>query len=76
MKDSEVLVAVISPWQKLSELVKRKFRVESLPAEKKVMVWRKDLQDEAALRAEVEAAGIKEMEICRRFVTVGWKNVE
>ena len=76
MKDHEILVAVISPWGRLSQLVKRKFRVESLPAEKKVMVWRKDLQTEAGLRAELEAAGVTEMEIVRRFVTTGWKDVE
>lgn len=76
MKDREMLVAIISPWAGLSQLVKRKFRIESLPAEKKVMVWRKDLQTEPALRAEVEAAGVIEMEIARRFVTAGWKDVE
>jgi len=76
MKDREILVAVISPWGKLPELVKRKFRVESLAAQGKVMVWRKDLQTEAGLRAELQSAGVGEMEITRRFVTTGWKDVE
>ncbi len=76
MKDREILVAVISPWGKLPELVRRRFRVESLATPGKVMVWRKDLQTEAGLKTELEAAGITEMEIARRFATTGWKDVE
>ena len=43
MSDEERLVAVVSPWNRLSELVKRNFRVVSLPREKMVAVWRDDL---------------------------------
>ena len=51
MSQFEKLVAVISPWDNLSAVVKKSFRVESLPEEKKVMVWREDLQTEQALAA-------------------------
>ena len=74
MNENRKLVAVISPWDKLSELVKRKFRVESLPAEKKVMVWRDDLQDSAALEAELKQVGVKDVEIRENRVTSRWQD--
>jgi hypothetical protein len=75
MAEQERVVAVISPWEKIAAVVKRQFRVESLPAEKKVMVWRDDLQDEQALANELRAAGIVAMEI-RKKRTTDWKEVE
>ena len=75
MNEKEILVAVISPWEKLRELAKNNFRVESLPAEKKVMVWRDDLQDEQALSAALEQAGIASVELRRGSVT-NWKSVD
>ncbi len=75
MEESEKLVAVISPWEKLSELIKRKFRVESLPAEKKVMVWREDLHTENALEGELRSAGVLSFEIRKAKVTSRWQDV-
>jgi len=75
MGDTERIVAVISPWDKLSELVKKKFRVESLPAEKKVMVWREDLLTDEALEDELDKAGIKAMELRKEKVTLKWQDV-
>jgi len=75
MGTKELLVAVVSPWEKLSELVKRKFRVESLPAEKKVMVWRDDLQTEKKLAAELAQIGVNEVQIVKKRPTE-WKGVE
>jgi hypothetical protein len=76
MAEDDRLVAVISPWDKLSELVKRQFRLESLPAEKKVMAWREDLQDEQALSDELKTAGITEVELRRKKVVTRWQDSE
>lgn len=76
MNEAEKVVAVISPWEKLPELVKLKFRVESLPTEKKVMVWREDLQTEDALRQELARIGIGEVEVRKQKVVAKWQNVE
>ncbi len=75
MSDAERLVAVISPWDKLSEVVKRKFRVESLPAEKKVAVWRDDLQTEPELIEELRKLGVKEIEVRTARVTTRWQDI-
>lgn len=76
MNEEEKWVGVISPWEKLPELVKRKFRVESLPTEKKVMVWREDLQSENALREELAKIGVGEIEVRKQKVVAKWQNVE
>jgi hypothetical protein len=68
----ERLVAVVSPWEKLGEVVKRGFRVESLPAEKKVMVWRDDLQTEESLAADLRGIGIAAIELRKRAVIAEW----
>jgi hypothetical protein len=70
----ERVVAVISPWEKISEVVKKKFRIESLPREKKVIVWRDDLQDEQKLSEELAGIGIGSVEIRRRQPT-DWQDV-
>jgi hypothetical protein len=75
MGEQKRMVAVISPWEKLAEVVKRKFRVESLPAEKKVVVWRDDLQTEQALISELQAAGVPSPEIREKRIT-NWKETE
>lgn len=75
MSEDERLVAIISPWEKLSEVVKRKFRVESLPAEKKVAVWRDDLQSESKLTEELKNLGIQDIVVQRRRVTTRWQDV-
>ena len=54
-KDMEKLVAIVSPWEKLPVLARRNFRIESLPTEKKVQVWRDDLQSPELLTAELTA---------------------
>jgi hypothetical protein len=74
MAEQERLVAVISPWEKLAALAKRQFRIESLPSQKKVMVWRDDLQSEQKLADELKSAGVSAMEVCRRRIT-NWKEV-
>ena len=74
--DGEKLVAIISPWQKLPELVQRNFRIESLPAEKRVMVWRDDLQNQKALAAELKQIGIAAPEIRKAKTTTKWQAVE
>jgi N-acetyl-anhydromuramyl-L-alanine amidase AmpD len=76
MAVEDKLVAVISPWDKLPQLVKQKFWVESLPAEKKVAVWREDLQDRAALSAELQKHGVRDAELRTAKVTTSWKHVE
>ena len=75
MPEIQRLVAIISPWDKLSELVKKKFRVESLPEEKKVMVWRDDLQAKEDLEAVLKSTGISSMEIRTNNVTARWQDV-
>ncbi len=70
------MVAVISPWDKLSDLVQKKFRVESLPEEKKVMVWRDDLQTAAELEAELKATGVAQIELRTKKVTSKWRDVQ
>ena len=74
MAEEKKLVAVISPWDKLSELVKKQFRLESLPAEKKVMVWREDLQDEQQLSSELKKVGVTEVELRQRKVITRWQD--
>ncbi len=74
MAEEKKLVAVISPWAKLSELVKRQFRLESLPAEKKVMVWREDLQDEQQLSGELKKIGVTDAELRQRKVVTRWQD--
>jgi hypothetical protein len=75
MAEQERFVAVISPWEKLPVLAKRQFRIESLPTEKKVMVWRDDLQTEQALTGELRSVGIASLEV-RKKRTTDWKEVE
>jgi len=72
MPEEEKLVAIVSPWGKLAELVKTKFRVESLPAEKRVMVWRDDLQTAEKLTAALASVGVSPAEISKRSIT-NWK---
>ena len=72
----ERIVAVVSPWDKLPALVKKNFRVESLPAEKMVMVWRDDLQSESQLQAELQEIGIATAELRKKKVTTKWQDVE
>lgn len=76
MSEDTKLVAVISPWDKLSELIKRKFRVESLPAEHLVMVWREDLQTKEKLSKELTDAGLSCAEIRSKKVTARWQDTE
>jgi hypothetical protein len=72
MREEETLVAIVSPWEKLSKLVKRSFRVESLPEIKMVMVWRDDLQTNETLVAELNELGIAATEVTKRKPT-DWK---
>ena len=74
--DPEKLVALISPWEKLSVVVQHNFRIESLPAEKKVIVWREDLQAEEALTEELKRLGVPAIELRRKRVTANWEDVE
>lgn len=76
MGEEKKVVAVISPWEKLSDLVKRNFRVESLPAEKKVMVWREDLATKEQLTAELEKVGITSVDVRTNKVTAKWQDVQ
>jgi hypothetical protein len=73
MSEEERIVAVISPWGNLPALVKRGFRVESLPREKKVMVWREDLDNEKDLVAAVKEAGIGSVEVRTKKVVAEWE---
>ena len=75
MNEKEKLVAIVSPWEKLTDLVKRQFRLETLPAEKRVMVWRDDLQTEKGLLAELTAVGITGPEL-QKAKPKDWKGVE
>jgi hypothetical protein len=75
MSENQRVVAVVSPWEKLHELAKAAFRIESLPAEKKVMVWRDDLPGEQELSAELRRLGIKSAEMRKKGIT-NWKNVD
>jgi hypothetical protein len=75
MPEKERTVAVISPWEKISELAQRKFRIESLPEEKMVMVWRDDLPTDQALTAELKGVGIVKMELRTKKPTE-WKSVD
>ncbi len=75
MPEKERTVAVVSPWEKISELAKRKFRIESLPEEKKIMVWRDDLTTDDELAAELKSIGIKMVEL-RKSKPTTWKNVD
>ena len=72
LEKQDKLVAVITPWDKLSAVVKKRFRVESLPAEKRVAVWRDDLQTEQKLRDELCQLGITCVDVCMKNVTVSW----
>ena len=76
MCQQEKLTAIISPWEKLPDLVKDGFRVESLPKEKKVMVWRDDLATEKALTAALGKHGVKDVEIRKNKVTTKWTSVD
>jgi hypothetical protein len=76
MSQLERLVAVISPWDNLSAVVKKNFRVESLPEEKKVMVWRDDLQTEQALATELKSLGVAAVEVRKKNVTAKWQDVQ
>ncbi len=76
MGEAKRLVAVISPWEKLADLVKRHFRVESLPAEKKVMVWREELESKDQLLAELGQVGITSVEVRTQKVTAKWQDVQ
>ena len=74
-KDTEKLVAIVSPWEKLPALARRNFRIESLPAEKKVQVWRDDLQSPELLTAELTEAGVTPVEVRSNRIT-NWKAVD
>ena len=75
MAEKDKLVAIISPWEKLPALAKKGFRIESLPAEKKVIVWRDDLQTEQGLSEELKQVGITSHELKKRR-TVNWREVD
>jgi len=75
MNEREKLVAVISPWEQIHALAEHEFRMESLPTEKKVMVWRDDLQSEAALADTLKKVGIVSFEVRMKAVT-NWKAVD
>lgn len=75
MSKTDQLVAVISPWEKISEVVKNHFRMESLPAEKKAVVWRDDLRTEQQLLDELRRIGIKVFEVRKKKPT-NWKEVD
>ena len=75
MNQEQKLVAVVSPWEKLAELVRRNFRLESLPEEKKVVAWRDDLQTRELLEAELHAAGIAAVDVRSQKVTTRWRDV-
>jgi hypothetical protein len=74
MPEKEKLVAVVSPWEKLAVLVKKEFRVESMPGGKMVMVWRDDLQTEEQLTGELQELGIAATEVGKK-PTTEWKRV-
>ena len=74
-KENEKLVAILSPWDKIHALAKRQFRIESLPAEKRVMVWRDDLQSETSFAEELSRAGVAAVEFRQQPIT-NWKVVE
>jgi len=76
MGEEERLVAVVSPWEKLSELVRKKFRLESLPTEKKVAVWREDLETREALESELKSLGVNPAEVRKQRVTTRWQDVQ
>jgi hypothetical protein len=69
MSETEKLVAVVSPWEKLSDLVKRRFRIESTPTGKMVMAWRDDLQSEEKLRAALQELGVVPAEVIKKQPT-------
>jgi hypothetical protein len=69
MAELEKLVAIMSPWDNLPALVKKDFRVETLPAEKKVMVWRDDLQSAEKLTAALAKLGVTAVELRKARVT-------
>jgi hypothetical protein len=75
MSEADQIVAVISPWERISEVVKNRFRMESLPAEKKAVVWRDDLRSEQQLLDELKRIGIKVFEVRKRKPT-NWKEVD
>lgn len=75
MAEKQKLVAVVSPWEKISELAKQKFRIESLPEEKKVMVWRDDLSTEQELTVELKRIGVGSLEV-RKMRPTEWKAVD
>jgi len=75
MRETDRVVAVISPWEKVSDVVKHKFRMQTLPAEKKVMVWRDDLQNEQQLTDELSKIGVKVLEVRKRRTT-DWKETD
>ncbi len=74
-KDTEKLVAIVSPWEKLPLLARRNFRIESLPAEKKVLVWRDDLQSAESLTAELTQVGVAPVEVRTSRIT-NWTGVD
>lgn len=73
MSEERRIVAVISPWDNLSGLVNNGFRAQSLPREKKVMVWRDDLNEEKQLVAALKEAGIESLEVRTRPVVTEWE---
>jgi hypothetical protein len=75
MSEKDRLVAIISPWEKLAGVVKQKFRLESLPEEKKVMVWRDDLRTEQELTGELRKIGIVSMEL-RKKAPTEWNDID
>jgi hypothetical protein len=70
MADEERLVAIISLWRpSYANLRWKKFRLERLPGEEKLMAWRDDLQTERRLRGELKKLGIEEVEVRTTTVT-------
>jgi hypothetical protein len=76
MNEQQRLVAVISPWEKLSHVVKHEFRMESLPGERMVAVWRDDLQTEDKLAKELNSIGVHSVEIRQQKVKTSWRHVD
>lgn len=73
MSEEERIVGVVSPWEKLSALIKEGFRIQTLPREKMVMVWREDLTTEKALLDTIRKAGITSVEARKKRVVAKWE---
>ena len=75
-KDTEKLVAIVSPWEKLPALARRNFRIESLPDGEEGPGLARRLAEPGVAHRRAERGRRHRRSKCRSNRITNWKAVE